>query len=69
MRLTPGANDWQPEDCSSARRIRQEYAAHLSKFFWKARFWNNAYAVVSVGGHANLAQLLDYIQGQERPPG
>lgn len=53
----------------SARRMRQEYAAHLRGFFWKARFWNNAYAVVSVGGHANLAQLLDYIQDQERPPG
>ena len=43
--------------------------AHLREFFWKARFWNNAYAVVSVGGHADLAQLLDYIQDQERPPG
>ena len=53
----------------SARRMRQEYVAHLREFFWKARFWNNAYAVVSVGGHANLAQLLDYIQDQERPPG
>ena len=53
----------------SARRMRQGYVAHLRGFFWKARFWNNAYAVVSVGGHANLAQLLDYIQGQERPPG
>lgn len=53
----------------SARRMRQEYVAHLRGFFWKARFWNNAYAVVSVGGHANLAQLLDYIQDQERPPG
>jgi len=53
----------------SARRMRQEYVAHLRGFFWKARFWNNAYTVASAGGYAHLAQLLDYIQDQERPPG
>ena len=49
--------------------MRQEYVAHLRGFFWKARFWNNAYTVASAGGYAHLAQLLDYIQDQERPPG
>lgn len=52
----------------SARRIRQEYAEHLKRYFWKAKFWNNAYSVVSAGGHANLEALLDYIRDQETPP-
>ncbi|KLR58972.1 IS200/IS605 family transposase [Diaphorobacter sp. J5-51] len=52
----------------SSRYIRKEYAGHLSKFFWKARFWNSAYAVVSVGGHASIEQLLEYIRDQEAPP-
>jgi putative transposase len=52
----------------SSRYLRKEYAAHLRRFFWKARFWNSAYAVVSAGGHANIEQLLAYIQDQETPP-
>lgn len=53
----------------SARRVRQEYAEHLSQFFWKAKFWNNAYAVVSAGGHGSIETLLQYIRDQETPPG
>lgn len=52
----------------SSRYLRKEYAGHLRQFFWKARFWNSAYGVVSAGGHANLEQLLLYIQDQETPP-
>jgi putative transposase len=52
----------------SARRIRSEYAEHLAKFFWKPYFWNKAYAVVSVGGRANIQTLLTYIQSQDSPP-
>lgn len=52
----------------SSRYVRKEFATHLAKFFWKARFWNSAYAVVSAGGHASIEQLLAYIQDQETPP-
>lgn len=31
----------------SARSVRKEFSIHLKQFFWKAKFWNHAYAVVS----------------------
>ena len=52
----------------SSRYMRKEFAQHLSQFFWKLRFWNSAYGVVSAGGHASIEQLLAYIQDQETPP-
>ncbi len=52
----------------SSRYMRKEFASHLKRFFWKTRFWNSAYAVVSAGGHASIEQLLAYIQDQETPP-
>jgi putative transposase len=52
----------------SSRYLRKEYAAHLKRFFWKTRFWNSAYGVLSAGGHASIEQLLEYIQDQETPP-
>jgi len=52
----------------SSRYIRKEFATHLSRFFWKARFWNSAYGVVSAGGHASIEQLLEYVRDQETPP-
>jgi putative transposase len=51
----------------SARLMRKEFAEHLRRFFWKTKFWNSAYAVVSVGGHASIEQLVAYIQHQEKP--
>jgi putative transposase len=51
----------------SARRMRQEYAEHLNRYFWKPYFWSKAYAVLSVGGRAPLEKLLTYIQDQETP--
>lgn len=51
----------------SARHLRKEYASHLSAYFWRPMFWNNAYGVVSAGGHASMAQLLTYIQNQDSP--
>jgi putative transposase len=51
----------------TARKMRTEFAQHLLHFYWKPLFWNNAYAVVSVGGHTNIEQLLTYIQSQETP--
>ena len=52
----------------SARRMRTEYSDHLRQFFWKPLFWNNAYAVISVGGRAPLETLLQYIKDQDAPP-
>ena len=52
----------------SSRYIRKEFAEHLKKFSCKAKFWNNAYGVVSAGGHASIEQLLEYVRDQEAPP-
>lgn len=52
----------------SARLIRKEFAEHLKKYYWEARFWNNAYAVVSAGGHASMETLIEYVRDQDRPP-
>ncbi|MBC7622319.1 MAG: IS200/IS605 family transposase [Aeromicrobium sp.] len=52
----------------SSRLIRKEFADHLANYFWKVRFWNNAYGVVTAGGHASIDALLAYIQDQESPP-
>lgn len=52
----------------TARRMRTEYAQHLKQYFWKPLFWNRAYAIISVGGHANLETLVQYIQDQNSPP-
>jgi putative transposase len=51
----------------SARKMRAEFSAHLKSFNWKPMFWNSAYAVVSVGSHANLETVMRYIQDQETP--
>lgn len=51
----------------SSRKIRQEYAEHLSQFFGKPYFWNSAYSIISVGGRANIATLLKYIENQDSP--
>jgi putative transposase len=52
----------------SSRYIRKEFAEHLRRYFWKARFWNSAYGVVSAGGHASIEQLLECVRDQETPP-
>ena len=52
----------------SSRYLRKEFEEHLRRFFWKTRFWNNAYGVVSAGGHASIEQLLAYVRDQEAPP-
>lgn len=51
----------------SARRLRKEFAKHLQHYYWKPYFWNRAYAVISVGGRANIETLLAYIQNQDDP--
>lgn len=52
----------------SSRYIRNEFKEHLRAYFWKKRFWDSAYGVVSAGVHASIEQLLHYIQDQEAPP-
>lgn len=47
-----------------SRYVRKEFAQHPKWFFWKTRFWNNVYAVVSSGGYASIEQLLGCIQDQ-----
>jgi len=51
----------------SARHMRREFAEHLKPFYWKPYFWNRAYAIISVGGHANIEALLKYIENQDDP--
>ena len=51
----------------SARHMRREFTKELSVFYWKPYFWNRAYAVISVGGHANIETLLRYIENQDDP--
>lgn len=52
----------------SSRYIRKEFEDHLRGYFWKARFWNSAYGVLSAGGNASIEQLIDYVRDQESPP-
>lgn len=51
----------------TARRMRQEYAGQLAYDYWKPYFWNRAYALISVGGRANIETLLRYIENQDDP--
>lgn len=51
----------------SARRMRQEFSAELKPYYWKPYFWNRAYALISVGGRANIETLLKYIENQDDP--
>ncbi len=51
----------------SARRMRREFAAELAPYYWKPFFWNRAYALISVGGRADIATLLRYIENQDDP--
>lgn len=51
----------------SARHMRKEFAAELAPFYWKPYFWNSAYALISVGGRANIETLLRYIENQDDP--
>lgn len=51
----------------SARHMRKEFARQLAPCYWKPYFWNNAYALISVGGRANIETLLHYIRNQDTP--
>lgn len=49
----------------SSRRVRKEYAEHLSAYFWKPYFWSKSYSVISIGGRAHIDTVIKYIQRQE----
>lgn len=53
----------------SSRRLRSEYAEHISQFYWgsKPQFWSGSYAIISVGAQAPLEKLIEYVQNQEKP--
>jgi putative transposase len=50
----------------SARRLRQEFPAHIRKYLWGEHFWSPSYFAGSCGG-APLSIIKDYIENQKRP--
>jgi len=50
----------------SSRKLRQEFAEHLEKFYWKDVFWSGSYFVSSCGG-VTVSTLRKYIENQESP--
>ena len=51
---------------TTSRRLRQEFAEHLSRFYIKNVFWNGSYFVASCGG-VTITTLKHYIESQNRP--
>lgn len=52
----------------TSRRLRAQYTEHLAQFYWgsKPQFWSGSYALISVGAHAPLDLLIEYVQNQEK---
>ena len=50
----------------SARRLRQEHAAHLRRYLSGGHLWSPSYFAGSCGG-APLAAVHEYIENQKRP--
>ncbi|SMC02055.1 putative transposase [Sulfobacillus thermosulfidooxidans DSM 9293] len=48
---------------ASSRRMRNRFADHLRKYYWKPYFWHRAYYVGSVGG-ASLETVKRYVEAQ-----
>ena len=48
---------------ASSRRMRNRFAQHLAKFYWKPYFWHRAYYADSVGG-ASLDTVKRYVEAQ-----
>jgi putative transposase len=51
---------------TTSRKLRQEFAEHLSRFYTKEVFWNGSYFVASCGG-VTITTLRQYIESQDRP--
>jgi putative transposase len=50
----------------SARRLRQEFPAHIRRYLWGDHFWSPSYFAASAGG-APLEVIKEYIENQKRP--
>jgi putative transposase len=50
----------------SARRLRQEFPAHIRRYLWGGHFWSPSYFAASAGG-APLEVIKEYIENQKRP--
>ncbi|MGK7874944.1 MAG: IS200/IS605 family transposase [Xenococcaceae cyanobacterium] len=50
----------------TSRRLRQEFTAHLGKFYRKPVLWNGSYFIASCGG-VTVSSLRKYIENQARP--
>jgi len=48
---------------SSSRRIRNRFADHIRKFYWKPVFWHRAYFVASAGNVA-IDTVRRYVEQQ-----
>jgi REP element-mobilizing transposase RayT len=46
---------------TTSRRLRQEFAEHLSRFYTKDVFWNGSYFIASCGG-VTISTLKQYIE-------
>lgn len=51
---------------TTSRRLRQEFAEHLSRFYTKDVFWNGSYFIASCGG-VTITTLKQYIESQDSP--
>ena len=49
----------------SARRLRQEFPAHIRTYLWGEHFWSPSYFAASCDG-APLAIIREYIENQVR---
>lgn len=50
---------------ATSRHLRNQYAEHLSKFYWKPYFWSRSYLILSSGG-APIEVIKRYIQNQKK---
>ena len=50
----------------TSRKLRQEFAEHLSRFYSKDVFWNGSYFIASCGG-VTISNLKQYIENQQKP--
>ena len=50
----------------TSRRLRSEFAEHLSGYYSKPVLWSRSYCVLSCGG-APLEVIKQYIEQQDRP--
>jgi putative transposase len=50
----------------TSRKLRQEFAEHLSRFYTKDVFWNGSYFIASCGG-VTISTLKQYIESQDNP--